>query len=146
MRKINKHQVAWWSAVASFFATIGAIGAINILDPNDRLRFVSAVFVGIVTGGATYTRERLHEVKDGSSEIGGDIVVSEDQGKKTFSLELLGRLEKLQRIRQEERPDNFSSDGLLMAATNLIGIFAILQHENLNVITSKALSFVTRTR
>ena len=60
--------------------------------------------------------------------------------------ELLGRLEKLQRIRQEERPDNFSSDGLLMAATNLIGIFAILQHENLNVITSKALSFVTRTR
>ena len=59
---------------------------------------------------------------------------------------LLGRLEKLQRIRQEERPDNFSSDGLLMAATNLIGIFAILQHENLNVITSKALSFVTRTR
>jgi hypothetical protein len=59
---------------------------------------------------------------------------------------LLGRLEKLQRIRHEERPDNFSSDGILMAATNLIGIFAILQHENLNVITSKALSFVTRTR
>ena len=59
---------------------------------------------------------------------------------------LLGRLEKLQKIRQEENPDNFSSDGLLMAATNLIGIFAILQHENLNVITSKALSFVTRTR
>ena len=60
--------------------------------------------------------------------------------------ELLGRLEKLQRIRKDESPDNFSSDGLLMAATNLIGIFAILQHENLNVITSKALSFVTRTR
>ena len=59
---------------------------------------------------------------------------------------LLGRLEKLQRIRKDESPDNFSSDGLLMAATNLIGIFAILQHENLNVITSKALSFVTRTR
>jgi len=59
---------------------------------------------------------------------------------------LLGRLEKLQRIRKDESPDNFSSDMLLMAATNLIGIFAILQHEKLNVITSKALSFVMRTR
>jgi hypothetical protein len=59
---------------------------------------------------------------------------------------LLGRLEKLQKIRQEEKPDAVSTDVLVMAATNLIGIIAILQYENLNVVTSKALSFVTRTR
>lgn len=59
---------------------------------------------------------------------------------------LLGRLEKLQKIRQEEKPDNFSSDALLMAATNLVGIVAILQFEKLNVISRNALSFVTRTR
>ena len=93
----NRHEVAWWSAVASFFATIGAIGAINILDPNDRLRFISAVFVGVVTGGAAYTRERLHEAKGEDTEYGGDIVVAEDQGKKTFSLELNGPPEELEK-------------------------------------------------
>jgi hypothetical protein len=60
---------------------------------------------------------------------------------------LLARLEKLQKIRQEERPDNPSSDALLSAATNLIGIVLILRYESLNnVITSKAIGFVQRTR
>jgi hypothetical protein len=65
---------------------------------------------------------------------------SEEYGK------LLKNLEALQKIRQEEKSNNFSSDGLLMAASNLVGIVAILQYEHLNVISSKALSFVTRTK
>lgn len=60
--------------------------------------------------------------------------------------EVLSRLEKLQKIRHEEKPEKFNSDALLMAATNLLGILAILQHEHLNVITSKAMNFVMRTR
>ncbi len=60
--------------------------------------------------------------------------------------EVLRQLETLQQIRKEEKPDGFSSDAMLMAATNLIGIFVIVRHEHLNVITSKALSFVTRTK
>jgi hypothetical protein len=59
---------------------------------------------------------------------------------------LLKRLEKLQKIRQEEMADYPSTDALLSAATNLIGIILILRHENLNVITSKAIGFVQRTR
>jgi hypothetical protein len=94
---IKGHQVARWSAASSFFATIGAIGAINILDPNDRLRFISAVFVGMVTGGAVYTRERLTESKTEQSKYGGDIVVTEDQGKKIFTLELEGNPEELEK-------------------------------------------------
>jgi hypothetical protein len=59
---------------------------------------------------------------------------------------LLTRIEKMQKIRQEEKPDTVTSDALVLAATNLIGIFVILRHENLNVITSKAMSFVPKLR
>jgi hypothetical protein len=55
---------------------------------------------------------------------------------------LLERLGKLQKIRHEEKPENPTSDAILSSATNLIGIFMILRHEQLNVITSKATSFV----
>lgn len=35
---------------------------------------------------------------------------------------------------------------VLGAATNLIGIFAILKHEELNVITSKAIGLITKVK
>lgn len=56
----------------------------------------------------------------------------------------LDKLSKLQKIRQEEKPPLPSPDTLFKVAANLIGIYMIVRHENLNVITSKALSFVGR--
>jgi hypothetical protein len=92
MRKprLNDHQIATWSGVSSFFATILAIGAINILNPNDRLRFISALFVGLITAGAVYARERLHDARGETGRLGGNIVVTDKDGVKKFSLELLG--------------------------------------------------------
>lgn len=90
---MNKHPVAIWSASVSFFATILAIGAIDILNPSDRLQFVSSVFVGLVTGGAVYARERLHDAKVAQA---GEIVVTEQGGKKLFSLELSGDPDELE--------------------------------------------------
>jgi hypothetical protein len=60
--------------------------------------------------------------------------------------DLLERLGRLQKIRQEEKPDQASTDTLLTVGANLLGIVLILRHEELNMITSKALQFVMRTR
>jgi hypothetical protein len=80
-------------------------------------------------------------------EISRAIIVLQDLSVDTKEYAAaLSTLEKLQKIRQEEKPDSFSSDALLMAVTNLLGILAILKHEQLNVITTKALTFVQRTR
>lgn len=59
---------------------------------------------------------------------------------------LLERLQKLHKLKTEERSSRVSPDTVLLATTNLIGIFMIIRHEDLNVITSKALSFVQRPR
>lgn len=55
---------------------------------------------------------------------------------------LLDRLTELEKIQAEHKPYRPSPDTLILAAVNLIGIAMIIRHENLNVITTKALSFV----
>ena len=62
---------------------------------------------------------------------------------------VLERITKLQKIRNDERQayqaDLPNADTILTVAANLIGIALIINHERVNVITSKALPFVTRT-
>jgi hypothetical protein len=55
-------------------------------------------------------------------------------------------LSTLQKIRQEEKPNMPSSDTMLTIGANLLGIILILRHEHLNVITSKAVSFVPKLK
>lgn len=59
---------------------------------------------------------------------------------------MLGLVERLHDMMDEEKPDVVSKNTLLTVSGNLLGIILILKHERLNVITSKALSFVIRTR
>lgn len=58
----------------------------------------------------------------------------------------LDQLSKLQKIRQDEKPDRVSSDAILGAAVNILGIALILKHEHVNVITSKALGFIPKVK
>lgn len=60
--------------------------------------------------------------------------------------EIVERLSKLHKINQDTRPASVDPNTALTIAANLVGIFMIVRHENLNVITSKALSFVLRPR
>jgi hypothetical protein len=46
----------------------------------------------------------------------------------------------------DEKHSIVSKDALLNVGANLLGIFMIIKHEHVNVITSKALSFVIRPR
>jgi hypothetical protein len=55
---------------------------------------------------------------------------------------ILHRLETLHKMRQDEKPDQLSSDTLALVTANLIGILLIIRHEHVNVISSKAMSMI----
>ena len=47
---------------------------------------------------------------------------------------------------EEKTSDSVSKEALASIGANLLGILMIIKHESVNVITSKALSFVIRTK
>lgn len=70
---------------------------------------------------------------------------SMDPEDESFS-DVLEIVSKLHKLREQEKPQRVSPDTLVLAAVNLVGIVLIIRHENINVITSKALSFVQKPR
>lgn len=86
-----KHPVAIWAGVSAFFGTILAIGAIDILNPDDRVQFLGGVVVGLITGGAVYAKQRLDDAK----KVTGTIEVETVDDKKTYMLEIDGDLDAL---------------------------------------------------
>lgn len=56
------------------------------------------------------------------------------------------QLEKLYSIRHEAKPKKISADTLAIVAGNLFGILLIVGFEKSNVLTSKALNFVMKSR
>lgn len=68
--------------------------------------------------------EALHEKRPGTEEYKG----------------ILDHVEKLHKI--QETPDRVSYDTMVATAANLVGIALIIRHEHVNVITSKAMSFI----
>lgn len=59
---------------------------------------------------------------------------------------ILEHIAKLHKMKAEESPQKISPDTMLMVTANLVGILAILGHEHVGPVTSKALSFVIKTR
>lgn len=58
----------------------------------------------------------------------------------------LNHLSTLYEIKSKEKKWNVSPDTMAIVAGNLLGIILILKHEELNVITSKAMNFVIKGR
>lgn len=58
----------------------------------------------------------------------------------------LNHLSILHEIKLKEKKWNVSPDTMAIVAGNLLGIILILKHEELNVITSKAMNFVIKGR
>lgn len=58
----------------------------------------------------------------------------------------MDRVSRLHKMKQDVKPATVSPDTLVVAATNLLGILLILRHERVDIITSKALGFVTKSR
>ena len=53
---------------------------------------------------------------------------------------------KLHRLKEEEKPSSLSKDTMAIVGANLMGIIMIIKHEHVNVITSKALNLILRSR
>lgn len=58
----------------------------------------------------------------------------------------LDHLSTLYEIKSKEKKWNVSPDTMAVVVANLLGIILILKHEELNVITSKAMNFVIKGR
>lgn len=72
--------------------------------------------------------------------LNSEVPLSEEYAK-TLTL-----VERLEEMMEKEKPSSVSKDTLVTVAANLAGIFMIIRHEHVNVITSKALGFVIRSR
>ena len=59
---------------------------------------------------------------------------------------MLDRVTQLQKLKAEDKPSRPSADTLALIGANLVGIAMIIRHEQLNVISTKALNFVIRPK
>lgn len=59
---------------------------------------------------------------------------------------LLGNVERINGLMDIKKPSPISRETLLTVSANILGILLIIKHEEVNVITSKALGFVIRVR
>src|SRR3954453_24228058 len=100
IRLMNKNHLSLWAGLSAFFSTLLSIGAINIINPDDQIRFVGGVFVGIITGATIYARQKMDDARNARAMAlahqGGVINITHKGEKKVFSLELTGDPEDLQ--------------------------------------------------
>jgi FixJ family two-component response regulator len=59
---------------------------------------------------------------------------------------IVSQLAELNAIKSQQKTERVSKDTLALVAGNLLGILMIVKHEELNVVTSKALSFVGKIK
>lgn len=78
------------------------------------------------------------EIENALAVLKGHATGSQDYVK------MLGYVERLYEML--ETPSSVSKDTLATIGANLLGIFMIIKHESVNVITSKAMSFVIRPK
>lgn len=70
----------------------------------------------------------------------------EDEANSEEFAVMTDQLEKLYKMKASERGNRPSADAVLAVAGNLAGIVCILGFERVNVVTSKALSFVLKSK
>ncbi len=87
-----------------------------------------------------YQRLLEGELERTLSSLRAEPVSSEDYAK------TLNLVERLHVMMDKTQPSTVSKDTLVSVGANLLGILMIIKHENVNVITSKALGFVFRTK
>ena len=68
-----------------------------------------------------------------------------DVGSQEF-VKMMNVVSRLQGLIKEEKSDSVSKDTMLVVGANLLGILMVIRHENVNVITTRALSLITKPR
>jgi hypothetical protein len=57
------HDVALWAGVSAFFASVLAVGVIDIFTLSGGAEFAVSVLVAAVTAGGVYAKQRLDDAK-----------------------------------------------------------------------------------
>jgi hypothetical protein len=57
---------------------------------------------------------------------------------------ILSRLKTLHGLQVNDKPEAVSKDTMLAVGANILGILLIIRHEHVNVITSRAMSMLTK--
>jgi hypothetical protein len=73
-------------------------------------------------------------------------VLSSHQTDSQEYAKLLSNVERIHEMMDIKNPSPVSRETLLTVGANILGILLIIKHEDVNVITSKALGFVIRVR
>jgi len=61
--KQRDHEVALWAGVAAFFGSLATIGAVELINPAQLLKFAGSLVIALITGGAVYAKQRLDDAK-----------------------------------------------------------------------------------
>lgn len=59
---------------------------------------------------------------------------------------ILDTISKLNALKKDQESQHISKEKWLLAGTNLLGIVLVINHERVNVITTQAMSMVTRNK
>ena len=60
---MNGHDVALWSGVAAFFASLLAVGIFDVFDADQIWEYLGAFIVAGITAGSVYAKQRLDDAK-----------------------------------------------------------------------------------
>lgn len=72
--------------------------------------------------------------------------LSAEYGDTDSFAKIADQIVKLETLKETTRPESISKDAMATIAANLVGILLILNHERAGIVTSKALSFVSKLR
>jgi len=60
---LRGHEIALWSGVASFFASLLAVGIFDVINPEQWVEYVGALAIAFITAGSVYAKQRLDDAK-----------------------------------------------------------------------------------
>jgi len=59
----DRHEIALWSGVASFFGYLIAIGIFDLFEPVRWVEYLGALIAAGITAGGVYAKQRLDDAK-----------------------------------------------------------------------------------
>lgn len=62
-KRDDRHSVAVWAAITSFFGSLLAIGIFDVFDITQWAQYLGAFIVAAITAGGVYSKERLDDAK-----------------------------------------------------------------------------------
>jgi len=84
------------------------------------------------------------ELQNAIDRLLGDMKTTDTDSKEYANL--VDQVVKLHALKEAEKPQSMSLDAKATIFANLTGILLILNHERAGIVTSKALSFITKLR